>query len=734
MDKQYNHKLYEQEIYKKWEASGAFTRGEKEGKKPFTILMPPPNANASLHAGHAMYTVEDILIRWKRMQGFAAIWFPGMDHAGLETQSVYEKHLAKQGKSRMDFDRETLYRDVYKFVQDNSGVIYNQFRSLGFSADWKRSTFTLDEKVLKRVFETFKKLHDEGLIYRDDYLVNYCTHCGTTLADLEVNHVEREDPLYFIRYKLADGKEDVLVATVRPEPIYVDRYLAVNPQDKKNKHLIDKEALNPLTGARMKIIGDESVDPKFGTGIMKLTPAHDPADFELAKKLGLPVEQAIDWSGRMVNKGGRYDRMKVREARRQVIEDLGTAVEKIDEHYLHSVPVCYRCGHDLESLILPNWFVSVNKLKKPAIAAVKEGRIKFTPSRFGKEYYQWMENMRDWPISRQIVWGIRIPIWYKIDDKASNIWVWWLDKERELKQGNVRQFLDEGIKLEEIETGLQKVSAQPKPSGPDYVISIDKPGNEYLPETDTFDTWFSSGQWPLVTLNYPDGDDFKKYYPTDVMGTLSEIIKFWVSRMIMFGLYLTNEVPFKTVYLWSMVVDAKGQKMSKSKGNVVNPSELIEKYGADALRMSLVYGIAPGSRVPLAEEKVRAMRNFANKVWNIARFAAEGEKEQVDEKQTINDDDQWILEELRKTTEIVNEGLSTFRFNQSAEEIYEFIWHKLADVYLEKIKTRKNESLPTLIQVLKTSLKLLHPFMPFVTEAAYAEIGEGLLINEDWPN
>jgi valyl-tRNA synthetase len=747
MDKAYDHKQFEEKIYTLWEKNEVFNHGEKEGKPSYTILMPPPNANASLHAGHAMYSIEDLLIRWKRMQGFAAIWFPGMDHAGLETQSVYEKHLAKEGKSRMDFDRETLYQNIYKFVEDNSGIIYKQFKSLGFSADWKRSTFTMDEKVLTRVFGTFEKLHGDGLIYRDNYLVNYCTKCGTTLADLEVNHEERQDPLYFMRYG------PFTIATVRPETKFRDTALAVNPKDPRYKEHIGKtfRIMGLLGEIEMKVIPDEEVNPEFGTGIMKVTPAHDPHDFALGKKFGLPVTPIIDVNGRMdfswyLEKSGveekhmerarKYHGRKVAEARKLMVEDLlaDGLMEKIDENYLHSVPVCYRCKNQLESLVLPNWFVKVGPLKEPAVEAVRKGKIKFQPARFLKDYYQWMEVMHDWPISRQTVWGIRIPIWYKVDEKADQVWVWWLDNDGSLQQGTVHSFLNKGVKLTEIEKGLQKVSAKPQPEGPKYVISREKPGEDYLPETDTFDTWFSSGQWPLVTLNFPDGEDFSKYYPTDVMGTLSEIIKFWVSRMIMFGLYLADDVPFKTVYLWSMVVDAKGQKMSKSKGNVINPSILIDKYGADALRMALVYGIAPGSRVPLAEDKVRAMRNFANKVWNISRFVSSIDEIEVAENKP-NADDKWIQDELAKTIKIVTDGLTKYRFNQAAEEIYDFIWHRLADVYIEKVKERRAEALPTLKHVLRDSLKLLHPFMPFVTEAIWQELklDEDMLAISKWP-
>lgn len=768
MDKVYNHKLVEARIYKKWEEFGSFTAGDKEGKKPYVILMPPPNANASLHAGHAMYTIEDLIIRWKRMQGFLALWIPGLDHAGIETQTVYEKHLAKQGKSRMDFDRITLYNDIYKFVQENSGTIYKQFKTLGFSADWSRSTFTLDDKVIKRVFETFKKLHDDELLYRTEYLVNYCVRCGTTLADLEVKYIERDDPLYYMKYG------PFTIATVRPETKFRDTALAVNPKDKRYKNELGKtyEIMGLLGPVEMTIIADEEVDPKFGTGIMKVTPAHDPHDFELGKRYNLPVTPIIDFLGRMdfswflakkdfppkyLQRAQKYHGKKVAQARQLMVEDLkeDDLLIKTDKNYSHRVPVCYRCGHDLEALVIPNWFIKVGPLKEAAIKVVKEGKIKFVPKRYVKEYYQWMETMHDWPISRQIVWGIRIPVWYKVDKNSSNIWVWWLDKNKNLQQGTVRQFLDKGILLSEIEDGLQKVSALPKPSGPDYVISMEKPaGADYLPETDTFDTWFSSGQWPLVTLGFPDSDDFRKFYPTDLMGTLSDIIRFWISRMIMFGLYLAGDIPFKTVYLWSVVVDSKGQKMSKSKGNVVDPSIFIERYGADALRMSLIYGIAPGSRVPLSESKVRGMRNFANKLWNIGRFIKINienfEKNKIiiekfnsnAKRAKLAAEDKKILTQLVLLTNGVSKSLEEYRFDKAAERLYEYIWHTLADNYVEtakeKLRQQDSQKLAILVYVFLTCLTLLHPFMPYITEEIRGQIlGDEVktkpLIISAWP-
>ncbi len=716
--KSYEHNKYEKDIYQKWEDSGAF-EPSKTGK-PYTILMPPPNANASLHSGHAMYTIDDILIRWKRMQGFSALWAPGLDHAGFETQYVYEKNLAKEGKSRMDFDRQTLYDNVYKFVKDNSGLIVEQFRQLGFSADWKRSVFTLDDHVLKQVFETFKKMEGDNKVYRSEYIVNFCVHCGTSLAELEVEHEERVDPLYYVRYPLLDDQTKyVIVATTRPEPIWADTHLAVNPKDKKNKHLIGQKVLNPLTGAEMEIIGDEFVEPEFGTGIVKLTPAHDQTDFGVAKKHGLPIRLAIDLRGKMVLEAGKYAGMKVKEARETVLTDLKEKglIEKVDEKYLHSVNLCYKCKRVLEPMVTPNWFIKVEDLKKPVIDVVKKDRVKFYPNRFKKQMLDWLKIMHDWPISRQVAWGIRIPVWYSLKDN-STLQVTYLKANGEQVLRSGEGVLSEG-ELLEARLGLQRLQA---PIGCKYVISETCPGDDYLQETDTFDTWFSSGQWPLVTLK---GDEFATRYPTDVMATLADILKFWVSRMIMFGLYIKNEIPFKDVYLWSMVADAKGVKMSKSKGNVINPIEYVNKYGADALRMTMVYGVAPGGSVPLSEDKVRGMRNFANKIWNVARFS-----------QTIEtgtqEDTEWVSE-LNTVVSSVTGHMEKYRFGQAAEELYEFVWHRVADVYIEDIKSKKISG-GSLKMVLHTCLKLLHPFMPFVTEAVWSELGEKeMLITTEWP-
>ncbi len=741
MDKNYDHAKYERKIYKMWEDGGYFSPSKKG--EPYTILMPPPNANASLHAGHAMYSIDDILIRWKRMNGYSALWMPGMDHAGFETQFVFEKHLKKEGKSRMDYDRNTLYKMIFDFVEENSGLIYEQFKRLGFSADWERSVFTLDESVLTRVHETFTKMVSEGFVYRDNYIVNYCVYCGTSLAELEVKHVERPDNLYYVRYPLVDRKQDepeyVVVATTRPEPIFVDTHLAVNPSDKKKKWLTGRKVLNPLTKVEMEIISDEFVDPDFGTGVVKLTPAHDPNDFEVANKHNLPTVSAFDLNGHLTKQAGEFSGLFVKKARGAIVTKLETEgfIEKTDNNYLHSVSTCYKCGHDLEPMVVPNWFIKVSDLKKPVAKAVLDEKVKFYPKKFKKQMLNWLTSMHDWPISRQIVWGIRIPAWYDVVSQK-DIQLTFVSKGK-IVTGLSGELLKK-FTIKEIQTGLQNLVA---PIVSTYKVSNVSPGVNYLQETDTFDTWFSSGQWPLVTL--PD-EERDLRYPTNMIGTLSDILKFWISRMIMFSLYLRDELPFKDVYLWSMVADSKGVKMSKSKGNVVNPIDLVDKYGADALRFSLVFGGSSGGKVILSEDKVRGMRNFGNKIWNMARFMNmmfEAYGKQVPKfsnelRSKLTEDDKNILGCLTKTINAVDVSLNKYRFSDAADSIYHYMWDELADKYIDIVKDRedKDVALSVLRYAFMNSIKLLHPFMPFVTEAVWEnipEVTEKPLMTAKWP-
>jgi len=711
MDKRFIPSEYEGPLYTFWEKNNLLR--PKNETHPFTILMPPPNANASLHAGHGMYVIDDILIRYWRLKGYASLWIPGMDHAGFETQYVYEKQLKKQGKTRLQFDRASLSQNIFQFVQDNSGLIYSQFKRLGFLADWERSVFTLDEKVVNHVYRTFKKMQDEGYIYRDDYIVNYCTSCGTSLSELEAKYVERQDPLYYLKYG------PFVLATVRPETKFGDTALAVHPKDKRYQKWVGQtiEAEGLLGKFKIKVIADEAVDPDFGTGVVKITPAHDHNDFEIGKRHNLEIKQVIDRRGRLNELAGPYCGLKVKAARERIVADLQARglIEKIDEHYVHNVAVCYKCGHDLEPTVIPNWYVKVEKLKQPVIEAVKKNQVSFFPARYKKQILQWLKQMHDWPISRQVAWGIRIPAWYEI--RKTNPYLVFLNRKGESVKGSAQELLTR-YSFNEIEKGLQELSA---PINSRYIISKTKPPGEYLQETDTFDTWFSSAQWPLVTLKEAE---LTTRFPTDVLGTLADILPFWVSRMIMFSLYLSKKVPFKKVYLWSMVADSKGQKMSKSRGNVVDPIGLVDKYGADAFRAALVFGVAAGGKIPLSEGKVKAMRNFANKIWNIGRFL-KMQTENKDRDAQASKITQKLESEFSSVSKKYHQQMQALQLSQAFNDLYEFVWHRFADYYLENLKPElKDGNIKTLTIVKKiwlSCLAWLHPFMPFVTEAVYQE-------------
>lgn len=754
MESTFAHKKIESEIYALWEKSGAFKPNTKAKGKPFTIVLPPPNASGKMHMGNVlMIAIEDLMIRYHRMKGDPTLWIPGTDHAGFETQITYERELKKEGKSRFQFDRQTLYQNIWEFVQNNKSQIEGQIKQMGASVDWSRYTFTLDPHVISTVYGTFAKMHKEGLIYRDNYMVNYCPKCGTTFADLEILHETRVDKLYYVRYPLLERKakepEFVIVATTRPEPIMLDTHLAVHPKDTKNNWLIGRKLTNPLTGVDMEVIGDEFVDPQFGTGVVKMTPAHDKADYEAAKKHGLPIIVGIGMDGKMTSAAGKYAGKSVFTARKEIVEELQTKglIEKINEKYEHSVTVCYKANHDIEPMILPNWFVKVESLKKPALEAVENGSVKIYPEWRKITYTKWMEEMHDWPISRQVVWGIRIPVWYSLKARENkSLQLTYIDRE-----GQVAIRSAEGVLSIEDENageilaskkGLQSLIA---PTGAKFVISEVSPGEDFVQETDTFDTWFSSGHWPLVTLKYPDSEDFKKFYPTSALETGWEIIRFWVSRMIMFGIYLTGKPPFEYVYLHGLVRALDGRKMSKSLGNVINPDEYMEQYGVDALRMGLIAGTATGKDFAFPKDKIVGYRNFGNKLWNMARFLLMMEEKagiKMSENQKTklleqNASDKAILKKLNETIKNVDTLLGEFRFAEAGETIYHFMWDEVAAIYLEEVKSREDQAvaLGVLRHVILTGLKLLHPFMPFVTEAIWKEIrpGSGMLIVEPWP-
>lgn len=696
MDKAYNHKEVEEKLYKEWEEKGYFKPEINPEGKPYTIILPPPNANGSLHFGHAMFATEDVLIRYHRMKGDSALWLPSTDHAGTETQFVFEKKLKAEGKSRLDFDQETLYEMIWEYVEEHRGGIQNQLRKLGFSLDWSREKYTLDKDIVKLVYKTFKKMHDDGLVYRDYRLVSYCTFDGTGYSDLEVIHEERKDPLYYIKYG------PLVLATTRPETKFGDTGVAVNPKDDRYVQYIGQEIeIETVLGkAKIKVVGDESVDPEFGTGVVKITPAHDFNDYDVGKRHKLPLKQVIGFDGKMNEHAGKFAGLYIKQARTSIVEELQTKglIEKIDTEYVHRIGLCYKCKQVLEPLPLEQWFVKVGPLKEKAMEVVRKGEVKIYPKNFENHFFQWMENLRDWNISRQIVWGIRIPAW---KNEKTGEWI--------VTEGDTPE------------------------------------GSDWKQDTDTFDTWFSSGQWPYVTLQTTQPGDFEKFYPTAVMETGYDILRAWVSRMIMLGIYRTGDVPFRDVLFHGLVNDPYGKKMSKSKGNVVNPLELVEEYGADAVRFALMYGNATGNDQALSYSKLDAARKFTNKLWNMARFikmkrvgsSELGVQSSLEELKDIaqHENDKEMIEKTQSLIEAITKHIESYQFNLAAEKLYEFAWHEFADKYIEDVKGRLNEdSYLILNTVYLILLKLLHPFMPFVTEEIYQRMGnEGSLMIKKWP-
>ncbi|HUV72408.1 MAG TPA: valine--tRNA ligase [Clostridia bacterium] len=735
MESVYSPQKQEKQIYELWEKGGCFTPKIEKNKKPFTILLPLPNANDPIHMGHALFVIQDILIRYHRMLGEPTLWLPGADHAGIETQYVFEKHLAEQGKSRFDYDRQTLYQKIWDFVEENRKINQKQLKKMGFSLDWTRYHYSLEPEIVSQVLATFKKLYQDGLVYRGERLVNYCTNCGTAFSELEVDHVEKDESLYFLDYG------PIQVATTRPETIFADVAVAVNPKDKRYQNLIGKKATVPLVKREIPIIADEAVEPDFGTGALKITPGHDITDFEIGERRGLPALSCIDFDGKMINCTPEITGLYPKAAKEKTISELKKAKKLIKvEPLKHTIGVCYRCRKTIEPLLSPQWFVKVKPLAKLAIEAAQKGKTKFFPPRFKKLFLDWLKNIRDWNISRQIVWGPRIPAWYCLDCNPG-IKLSFLDKKQTLVN-DTYQNLKSKYSFTEIKKGLQGLTAPIKASfSLEEKETCQKCGSSHLlQETDTFDTWFLSGQWPLTTLGFKlenpknSSEDFKYFYPTSVLDTLWDILFFWVGRMMMFGLYLAGDVPFETVHIHSMLVDKKGQKMSKSRGNVVDPLIMSEKYGADALKMSLVFGVAPASNIVVSEEKIKAMRNFANKVWNIGRFIImnleeQGFKNYADlpeysqKLEGLQKEDKEIIRDLNRTIRKVTQTIEKYHFGLAAEEIYEFLWHRFADKYLEhskpRIKAKDKAVLSVLRHVYLESLKLLHPFMPSLTETIW---------------
>lgn len=749
MDKTFNHKLIEPEITKKWEESGAFKAIRDPKKKPYTIVLPPPNASGKMHVGNAlMVAIEDLLIRWKRMKGYAALWLPGTDHAGFESQTTYERELKKQNKSRFQYDRKTFYDMMMDFVTGNKHAIEDQLKNMGASLDWSRYTFMLDDRSINTVLDTFKKMEADGKVYRAGYIVNYSFKYGTTFSDAEITLKEQKDPLYYLKYG------PFTLATVRPETKFGDTAVAVHPDDARYKEWVGKEIeVEGLNGPfKVKVIADTYVDPEFGTGVVKITPAHDKNDYEVGLRHNLEVKSVIGIDGRMTSICGKYAGMKVLEARKVVVEDLKARglLVKVDEDYTHLVPVDYRTEDYVEQLVLPNWFVKTGPLRDAVMEKYRAGEVKIYPQWQEVTFERWMENMHDWAISRQIVWGIRIPAWYSVTENP-DMTVTFLHADGSTKTGKVGELLRD-YSFEEIEAGLQSLMA---PINAKYVVAKEKPtdleGN-FLQETDVFDTWFSSGQWPLTTTGYPDSDDFKYFYPTAVLETGWEIITRWVSRMLMFGVYLTGEVPFKDVYLHGRVMAVDGKKMSKSLGNVINPEEYQAQYGTDALRMGLISGTANGKDFAFPKDKVTAYRNFGNKIWNMARFmellfddvakAGGAVKEFAEEMSGLQGIDKEMLAGFNTLVKTVDESLEKYRFSDAADAIYHYMWDDLASRYIEDVKSREDKevALSVLQHIFVNCLKVLHPFMPFVTEAIWGELRQtkgdttaNLLAGEAWP-
>ena len=692
--KQYIPNDYEPNIYAIWETSGAL---EPTGVgKPYSIIMPPPNANGNLHIGHALdMNLKDILIRYHRMKGDDAVFIPGADHAGFETWVVYERELTKQGKSRFDFSRDQLYSQVWNFVQEKRGNMELQLRALGVSASWKHLTFTLDDKVINTVYDTFKKMWDDNLVYRGERIVNYCTKHQTSFADIEVEHKNEKGKLWKIAYPTLDKIGEIIIATTRPETMLGDVAVAVHPDDERYKKLVGTRILLPIVDKEIPIIADEYVDMSYGTGAVKITPAHDPNDFEIAKRHDLPLESIISPEGKMINVPAQFLGLTPVEARARVLEALeALELRRGETEIEHAVGHCYKCGSVIEPMIKEQWFIKTQSLAQPAIDALKKEEITFYPASKRKELIAYLEQLKDWNISRQIPWGIPIPAFVNENDPKD-----WIFDTRTNEQ------------------------------------SIVVNGTTYIREEDTFDTWFSSGQWPYIVTDYLDGGDLANYFPTDMMETGMDIMRAWVSRMIMLSLYRTGKLPFKEVYLHGMVNDEHNQKMSKSKGNVINPMELVAEFGSDATRMGVISGRAPAQSQAFNKGSVIAARNFCNKLWNIARFveAQIGDNHQIVDLEPQTPADHWIIRQLNDAANNIAVRIEQYRFSEASETVYHTIWDDVADWYIESSKTAINR--PLLSWVLATSLKIAHPFAPFVTETIWQTLNytDGILMREAWP-
>ena len=709
LPKQYDPTQVESQIYQMWLDSDCFKAEPDPDKKPYSIVMPPPNVTGQLHMGHALdSTLQDILTRYKRMEGYSALWLPGTDHAGIATQIKVEEELrVKEGKTRYDLGREKFLERVWAWKEKYGSRIVEQQRKLGVSCDWSRSRFTMDEGCSKAVREAFCEMYDKGLIYKGSRIINWCPHCLTALSDAEVEYVDKPGHLWYIRYPLSDGSGDIVVATTRPETMMGDTGVAVNPEDEKFKHLIGKTCILPIMNREIPIVGDEYCEIGFGTGAVKMTPAHDPNDFEVGLRHNLEVIRVIADDGTINENGGKYNGMDRYECRKAIVKDLEEQGYLIKtEPYSHNVGTCYRCHNDVEPLISAQWFVKMEPLAKEAIRVVNDGTIKFVPERFTKTYINWMENVHDWCISRQLWWGHQIPAWYC--DECGHI----------------------NVKREDP-------------------TECEKCGCKHLTrEEDVLDTWFSSALWPFSTMGWPDKDaaDLNYWYPTSVMVTGYDIIFFWVARMIFSGMEQMKKEPFKTVFIHGLVRDDKGRKMSKSLGNGIDPLEMAEKYGADALRFNLITGNSPGNDMRFYVEKCEAMRNFANKIWNASRYVLMNltvEENGLPDAADLEIEDKWVLSKLNTLIKEVTENMDAYELGVASAKVYDFIWDTYCDWYIELTKARlygedeksKLAAQKVLVYVLDQFLRLLHPFMPFITEEIWQAIPhEGrFLMLADWP-
>lgn len=689
----YEPQKYEDDIYKTWEESGFFNPDKLPSRhqEPWTTIMPPPNANGRLHAGHALdTTLKDIAARYQRMQGKKVLMIPGSDHAGFETQGVYEKELQKQGRSRFGMSNEELYKEIYEFVMDKKQFMESDWKKLGVSCDWSRNLFTLEPSVVSRVQNTFIQMFNDDMIYRGSRIVHWNPKFKTSLSDIETEFIEQTGKFYYFQYG------PFVIGTARPETKFADKYVVVHPNDERyaNYEHMQKFEIEWINGPiQATLIKDEIADPEIGTGAMTITPWHSQVDFDLAQKYNLPMEQIIDWDGKLLPIAGEFTEMKISEAREKIVEKLQTKglVVKIDENYIHSVRVCERTGVTIEPQVKPQWFVKMKPLTEMVLKALENKEFTILTEAHEKIFKHWMSNPIDWNISRQIVWGIQIPAWFKKNEDGTE----------------------------------------------EYIASKENPGKGWIQDTDTFDTWFSSGQWPLMTLGYPNGDDMK-YYPTQLMETGTELIFKWIPRMLMFGKYLVGQVPFKNIYLHGMVLDKDGKKMSKSKGNVISPIDVAEKYGIDALRMALIIGTPAGADTSLSLEKINGYRKFANKIWNASRFVLENtEGTNLSNIPELQDSHKAYIEEWRTLVQEITKELEEYKLYLVGEKLYHFFWHRFADVVIEECKKDLNESSKyTLLLLLTEQIKVLHPFMPFITEEIWKSLpskDSEILMVAKWP-